>query len=180
LSLQPTDRRRAHLPPSLSHDELKESKPSPQVPPNSSSSLRLHSTAETKAGKSYTRRQVEELIQEAVRAAKEIDQKTIQEMILEMNNLTSQLQLQERQLQQLRDTTATSTSHLPPSNPPSNAINKQKANASKASSSIQIVYAFLFGSFVMLFVSALLPWAAHLLWNLRLSDGDESREEEEE
>jgi hypothetical protein len=120
------------------------------------------------------------LIQEAVRAAKEIDQKTIQEMILEMNNLTSQLQLQERQLQQLRDTTATSPSHLPPSNPHSNALNKQKANASKAFSSIQIVYAFLFGGFVMLFVSALLPWAAHLLWNLRLSDGDESIEEEEE
>jgi hypothetical protein len=169
------DRRRLPppSPPPSSADEVQESKQNPHSSLPPSSHQRQHSpTAETKtSGKSFSRKQVDNLIQEAIRGAKEIDQKTIQEMIIEINTLTLQLQHQEKELQQHRTSNSSaSASSIPP--------NKQRRTASKPSSSIQMVYAFLFGGFTMLFLSALLPWVIHLFWNLRLLQTTEEEEEE--
>ena len=127
---------------------------------------------EVRKGKlSYSKKQVEKLIAEAVQSSKEIDQRTIKEMIKEIDELNSTVKLQEQRFQQEQQR-IDSTPPLPvPTPSPPHLLNQQKD--SQHDVSIQIVYSFLLGSFVMLFVSTLFPWmishAPYFLshfWNL--------------
>lgn len=115
-------------------------------------------------GKKYfTQNQLKKVVQEAVQSSKEIDQKTIKEMLHEITELNSKIRSQDLQLKQYEQqlekvqeqqkSTPSSVYHSPTKRP-------------NHTNDINMVYSFLLGSIMMLLVSTLLPWLFNTLKNI--------------
>jgi hypothetical protein len=171
-----------------------ERRPSAEAIPIPSSDLETHERAPERStgggseGRkeklSYSKKQVEKLIAEAVESSKEIDQRTIKEMIKEIKELNSTIKLQEQRFQQCQQEMASIPS--PPVTSPASVSPPLPNQRAENDVNIWMTYSFLLGSLVMLFVSTLFPWLlSHgssflsSLWNFGESQSSSSTEASE-
>jgi hypothetical protein len=148
---------------------------------------------DARRGKLYSKRQVDKLIAAAVESSQEIDQRTIREMINEIKELNSTVKLQEQRLQQCQQQLASRSPDLQTTPAPlltaaSSLSKTQRAQRKDDSNSsgMLLVYSFLWGNLVMLFVSTVFPWMiSHgssflsSLWNSLSSSSSESESSED-
>jgi hypothetical protein len=121
------------------------------------------------------------MINEAVQQSKEIDQRTIKEMLQELAGLTEQLKIRDDEMKALKITFESEQLKRNSSNGISEETNEthsthiiQKRSNDEAHQ-IGLVYAFLYGGIAMMFITSLIPWFFSFVNNLNsVSDSVQS------